>query len=187
MPAAKTARPAAQTVRPTMKKSLSHVDARGRIRMVDVSQKPATAREAVARGFVQMAPATLSLIGSGKIAKGDPLQAARDGSDDRANRRACADLFRVFFLGRGAILRVRSRAYGDLLPIGRMKPRQFNAQVSQTFHAARKLRFNDAAFDTGTAFGDDEIVHDKGLIKRPREFIAGPVAVARKPFTQPNR
>jgi len=77
MPAAKTARPAAQTVRPTMKKSLSHVDARGRIRMVDVSQKPATAREAVARGFVQMAPATLSLIGSGKIAKGDPLQAAR--------------------------------------------------------------------------------------------------------------
>jgi len=75
MPAAKTARPAAKTVRRT--KRLSHVDARGRIRMVDVSQKPATAREAVARGFVKMAPATLRLIGSGKIAKGDPLQAAR--------------------------------------------------------------------------------------------------------------
>jgi cyclic pyranopterin phosphate synthase len=56
---------------------LSHVDGRGKARMVDVSQKPATAREAVARGFVRMAPATLRLIGSGRIAKGDPLQAAR--------------------------------------------------------------------------------------------------------------
>jgi cyclic pyranopterin phosphate synthase len=45
--------------------------------MVDVSQKPATMREAVARGFVRMAPATLRLIGSGQIAKGDPLQASR--------------------------------------------------------------------------------------------------------------
>ena len=77
MPAAKTAGPAAKTARPTTKKDLSHVDAGGRIRMVDVSQKPATVREAVARGFVRMAPATLRLIGSGKIAKGDPLQAAR--------------------------------------------------------------------------------------------------------------
>jgi cyclic pyranopterin phosphate synthase len=66
-------------VNPTALKSkrLSHVDARGRIRMVDVSQKPATVREAVARGLVTMAPATIRLIGSGKVAKGDPLQAAR--------------------------------------------------------------------------------------------------------------
>jgi cyclic pyranopterin phosphate synthase len=58
-------------------KALSHVDADGGVRMVDVSQKPETVREAVARGFVTMAPATLRLIGSGRIAKGDPLQAAR--------------------------------------------------------------------------------------------------------------
>jgi cyclic pyranopterin phosphate synthase len=45
--------------------------------MVDVGAKPATSREAVARGFVQMAPATLRLIRAGRIAKGDPLQAAR--------------------------------------------------------------------------------------------------------------
>jgi len=56
---------------------LSHVDADGRVRMVDVSDKPATAREAVARGFVQMAPATIRLIRAGRVAKGDPLQAAR--------------------------------------------------------------------------------------------------------------
>jgi cyclic pyranopterin monophosphate synthase len=56
---------------------LSHVDAEGRIRMVDVSAKPDTAREAVARGFVRLAPATIRLVRSGRIAKGDPLQAAR--------------------------------------------------------------------------------------------------------------
>ena len=69
--ATKKVQSAAKRVRPTTPTELSHVDARGRIRMVDVSQKPATVREAVARGFVLMAPATLRLIGSGKIAKGD--------------------------------------------------------------------------------------------------------------------
>jgi len=56
---------------------LSHVDADGRVRMVDVSGKADTAREAVARGFVQLAAPTIRLIRSGRIAKGDPLQAAR--------------------------------------------------------------------------------------------------------------
>jgi len=56
---------------------LSHIDARGRVRMVDVSGKPDTLREAVARGFVHLAPSTIRLIRSGRIAKGDPLQAAR--------------------------------------------------------------------------------------------------------------
>jgi cyclic pyranopterin monophosphate synthase len=45
--------------------------------MVDVGAKQATERRAVARGFVGLAPATLRLIRSGKVAKGDPLQAAR--------------------------------------------------------------------------------------------------------------
>ena len=45
--------------------------------MVDVSAKPITAREAVARGEVLMNASALRLIRSGAIAKGDPLQAAR--------------------------------------------------------------------------------------------------------------
>jgi cyclic pyranopterin phosphate synthase len=45
--------------------------------MVDVSGKPATAREAIARGHISIAPAALDLIRAGRIAKGDPLQAAR--------------------------------------------------------------------------------------------------------------
>jgi cyclic pyranopterin phosphate synthase len=56
---------------------LSHVDSEGRIRMVDVGDKPVTAREAVARGTVMMSPTARRLVQSGKNKKGDPLQAAR--------------------------------------------------------------------------------------------------------------
>lgn len=56
---------------------LSHVDAAGRMRMVDVGDKPVTAREALARGAVVLSPRTRALIRSGAVAKGDPLQAAR--------------------------------------------------------------------------------------------------------------
>ena len=50
---------------------LTHIDETGRASMVDVSSKPVTAREAVAEGFVRMAPETLALAVAGKGAKGD--------------------------------------------------------------------------------------------------------------------
>ncbi len=56
---------------------LSHFDAAGHARMVDVSAKAATARTAIARGRVVMAPATLALITAGTAAKGDVLGIAR--------------------------------------------------------------------------------------------------------------
>ena len=56
---------------------LTHVDAKGRIRMVDVGDKPVTNREAVARGSISMSATALKLIRTGKMKKGDPLQAAR--------------------------------------------------------------------------------------------------------------
>ena len=56
---------------------LSHVDAHGNVRMVDVGAKPSTRREAVARGAITIASEALELIRGGQIAKGDPLQAAR--------------------------------------------------------------------------------------------------------------
>lgn len=56
--------------------SLTHFDAAGQAHMVDVSDKPATAREAVAEGAVVMAPATLALARGG-AAKGDVLGVAR--------------------------------------------------------------------------------------------------------------
>jgi cyclic pyranopterin phosphate synthase len=56
---------------------LSHLDERGKARMVDVSEKPPTKREAVARGSVNMRPATLRLIRDKAIPKGDVMAAAR--------------------------------------------------------------------------------------------------------------
>ena len=50
---------------------LSHLDARGRVRMVDVSAKAETVREAVARGRVRMARATLRLVRLEKTPKGN--------------------------------------------------------------------------------------------------------------------
>jgi cyclic pyranopterin phosphate synthase len=50
---------------------LTHLDETGRARMVDVSDKPATAREAVAAGFVRMSAETLELALSGEGRKGD--------------------------------------------------------------------------------------------------------------------
>jgi cyclic pyranopterin phosphate synthase len=55
---------------------LTHLDAEGRARMVDVSDKPATAREAVARGLVRMAPETLALALSGSARKGEVMATA---------------------------------------------------------------------------------------------------------------
>src|SRR5690242_21644009 len=57
--------------------ALTHIDARGEARMVDVSAKPATERVAVAEGRVVMSKATLALIVSGNAKKGDVLGTAR--------------------------------------------------------------------------------------------------------------
>ena len=56
---------------------LTHVGRDGRVRMVDVGEKPVTAREAVARGTVSVSATARRLIRAGTLKKGDPLQAAR--------------------------------------------------------------------------------------------------------------
>ena len=56
---------------------LSHINAKGEARMVDVSEKGITARRAVAEGFVAMRPSTLALVETGEAKKGDVLGAAR--------------------------------------------------------------------------------------------------------------
>ncbi len=57
--------------------ALTHIDEKGDVRMVDVSQKSDTERVAVAEGFILMHPETLELIVEGKAAKGDVLACAR--------------------------------------------------------------------------------------------------------------
>ncbi|MEY3961600.1 MAG: cyclic pyranopterin monophosphate synthase MoaC [Paracoccaceae bacterium] len=56
---------------------LTHFDATGQAHMVDVSDKPVTARVAVAEGFVVMSAETLALVTSGSAKKGDVLGIAR--------------------------------------------------------------------------------------------------------------
>ena len=56
---------------------LTHLDATGQARMVDVGQKDETERVAVARGSVKMAPETLQLIIEGNMKKGDVLGVAQ--------------------------------------------------------------------------------------------------------------
>ena len=59
-----------------MSRRLTHLDAEGRARMVDVSAKPATRREAVAAGLVRMKRETRDLALSGDAKKGDVIAAA---------------------------------------------------------------------------------------------------------------
>jgi cyclic pyranopterin monophosphate synthase len=60
-----------------VKKRLSHIDQRGKVRMVDVGAKAETEREAVARGRIFVSSGALREIRAGRVKKGDPLQAAR--------------------------------------------------------------------------------------------------------------
>ena len=68
--------------------ALTHVDARGRVRMVDVSAKAETAREAVAAGDVRMNAAARRAIRERRVRKGDPLQTARVAGIMAAKRTA---------------------------------------------------------------------------------------------------
>ncbi len=56
---------------------LTHMDESGRPRMVDITGKPDTRREAVAKGTISMQATTLDLIKKGKSAKGDVLAVAQ--------------------------------------------------------------------------------------------------------------
>lgn len=62
---------------PSSTHPLTHFDAQGQAHMVDVGDKPATRRVAVATGRIEMQPATLALVESGTAKKGDVLGVAR--------------------------------------------------------------------------------------------------------------
>ena len=65
---------------------LSHVGPGGRVQMVDVSAKPPTRREAIARGAVRMTAAALRMVMAGTITKGDVLTTARIAGIQAAKR-----------------------------------------------------------------------------------------------------
>ncbi|MFN2646389.1 MAG: cyclic pyranopterin monophosphate synthase MoaC [Burkholderiales bacterium] len=69
-------------------KKLTHFDAAGRAHMVDVGEKPATRRVAVASGRITMQPSTLKTIAAGSAKKGDVLGVARLAAIQAAKRTA---------------------------------------------------------------------------------------------------
>lgn len=69
-------------------KKLTHFDARGQARMVDIAEKGETHRVAVARGTIRMLPATLRQIRAGSAKKGDVLGVARIAAIQAAKRTA---------------------------------------------------------------------------------------------------
>ena len=71
-----------------MSDRLTHLDAEGRARLVDVGEKPVTHRVCVARGEVRMAAETLARIAEGRIPKGDVLATARIAGIQAAKRTA---------------------------------------------------------------------------------------------------
>ncbi len=69
-----------------MSRELSHLDARGRARMVDVGEKAVTERRCVARGEVRMQAETLARVAGGDGPKGDVLAVARIAGIQAAKR-----------------------------------------------------------------------------------------------------
>src|ERR1700720_4958529 len=113
---------------------LTHLDARGRIRMVDVGEKPVTRREAIARGEVRMAPATLQAIVGGKPKKGEALAAARIAGIMAAKRthemiplchQIPLEVVEVDFTPDTAnsVLQIQARAGADARPGGEVEAR----------------------------------------------------------------
>jgi cyclic pyranopterin monophosphate synthase len=67
---------------------LTHLDASGRARMVDVGDKPASERRAVARSIVRVSPETARKVAAGDAPKGDVLGVARIAGIQAAKRTA---------------------------------------------------------------------------------------------------
>lgn len=91
---------------------LTHLDAEGRARMVDVTEKDATRRVAVAEGRIVMEAATLEAIVAGRTSKGDPIQVA-ELAGVMAGKKT-GDLIPLCHVLPGASVEVRLEADEDL-------------------------------------------------------------------------
>ena len=76
-PPEKPKRPRRPRTSAPLRRSLLHLDSRGRARMVDVGAKPTTRRIAKARGIVRLNAAAFAALAEGRLSKGDALAVAR--------------------------------------------------------------------------------------------------------------
>ena len=130
--------------------ALTHIDAGGEARMVDVSEKPATERTAVAEGRVVMSKATLELIVSGNAKKGDVLGTARIAGIMAAKRTSeliplCHPL-------------ALSKVTLDITPDKKLP----GCIVRATVEGHRADRRRDGSVDRGIGRLPDDLRHDQG-------------------------
>lgn len=133
--------------------------------MVDVTAKPDTSREAVARGFVRLRPSTLRLIRSGQVAKGDPLQAARLAGIMAAKKTSeliplCHSLVLTHC---DVVLRARAGGY-DIQAIARTAGPTGVEMEALTAVAAAALTIYDMvkAVERGVVIGDIRLMEKRG-------------------------
>jgi Molybdenum cofactor biosynthesis enzyme len=129
---------------------LTHFDAAGDARMVDVSEKDVTARTATARGVVEMAPETLAVVAEGRAKKGDVLAVARLAGIMGAKR--TADLVPLCHLLplSGVTLSLTANAEAS------------RVEIEATVKDDRPHRRRDGGADGGDGRGADGLRHAEG-------------------------
>jgi cyclic pyranopterin monophosphate synthase len=167
---------------------LSHVDESGRVRMVDVGDKPETVREAVARGHITVGRAALAQIRARRVAKGNPLQAARLAGIMAAKRTSdLIPLCHPLPLSHAQIDIVRARGGYRIEARARTTARTGVEMEALTAVAVAALTIYDMlkAVDRGMVIGDICLVEKRGgrsgeyvrpgSTRRPRGARAAPV------------
>jgi cyclic pyranopterin monophosphate synthase len=144
---------------------LSHVDARGDARMVDVSDKAVTAREAVACGRITMSAEAVRQVRSGAVKKGDPLQTARLAGIMAAKRTAeLIPLCHPLALTHADVtLRPRRDGYEIEARVRTSGPTGVEMEAL-TAVAVAALTIYDMvkAVDKGMRIGDIRLIHKRG-------------------------
>jgi cyclic pyranopterin phosphate synthase len=151
--------------RGSLAKRLSHVDAKGDVRMVDVTEKPVTAREAVARGRITMSRTAVRLIRSGAIKKGDPLQTARLAGIMAAKRTSSLiPLCHPLILSHVAVTLIPKRDGYEIESRVRTTERTGVEMEALTAVAVAALTIYDLvkAVDRAMVIGDIELIEKRG-------------------------
>jgi cyclic pyranopterin phosphate synthase len=151
--------------RPSRKARLTHLDAAGNARMVDVSDKDVTARVAVAKGSIRMAPATLKLIREGGFKKGDVLSIARLAGIMGAKRTAdLIPLCHPLALSSVTVDLVTARHGVDITATCKITAKTGVEMEALTAVAVAALTVYDMckAVDRGMTIGEVRLVHKSG-------------------------
>ena len=136
--------------------TLTHFDASGQARMVDVSDKPETRRVAVAEGVLRMAPDTLALVREGRAGKGDALGVARLAGIMGAKRTAdLIPLCHPLPLAQVAV---------DLVPDDAIPGVRISATVRTTGRTGVEMEALTAVAVAGLALFDMLKATDKGMV-----------------------